>query len=114
MQVGIGRLVLRLRHCHSLKDKRSVVHSLVQKLRNGGWSVVEYETQENLKLAQIGMAFVSVNASDLAERFYQADRLLLGDFEVVSFDKETLDGLEAESDEDAVDPENILDERDPD
>lgn len=117
MHVGIGQLVLRLRHCRSLKDKRSVVQGLVQKLRNGGWSVVEWGTQDNLKLAQIGMVFAAPTAADLQERFYQVDRLLLGDFEVMSFDKEELNAersLAEAEEEELYDDDNLLDVRDPD
>ncbi len=117
-QIGVGRISLRLRHAHSLKDKRKVMQSLVTKMRNLGCSVTEADYQDSPKIGSIGFAFAGSSASQVEDRFSQVGHLLLGDFEVLSYDKEFL-GYDEEIDEDSdasEDPEdeNILDDKDPD
>ncbi|NBT60055.1 DUF503 family protein, partial [bacterium] len=57
--VGVGRISLFFRQARNLKDKRSVVQSLKQKLRNDGWSVVEVGHQNDFKKAFLGFTYTA-------------------------------------------------------
>jgi uncharacterized protein YlxP (DUF503 family) len=60
MIIGSLRLRLLLRESRSLKDKRQVVQSIKDRLRNNfNVSVAEIEGQENRQLAVLGIAMVS-------------------------------------------------------
>jgi uncharacterized protein YlxP (DUF503 family) len=60
MFIGSLTLQLRLSQCHSLKDKRSIVKSVVAKLRNEfNVSVAEVAEQDRWQTAVIGVACVS-------------------------------------------------------
>jgi uncharacterized protein YlxP (DUF503 family) len=66
MIVGTLRVHLLLREAHSLKDKRQVVKSIKDKLRNSfNASVAEIEAQDNRQLAVLGFAMVSNEAHAL-------------------------------------------------
>jgi uncharacterized protein YlxP (DUF503 family) len=59
MIVGTLRVRLYLREARTLKDKRQVVHSIKDRLRNEfNVSVAEVEALENCKLVVLGMAMV--------------------------------------------------------
>ena len=63
MIVGTLRVRLLLRQARSLKDKRQVVKSVKDRLRNHfNVSVAEIEAQDNRQLAVLGMAMVSNEA----------------------------------------------------
>jgi uncharacterized protein YlxP (DUF503 family) len=81
-------LTLRLLDAHSLKDKRAVVRSLVERLRRHlDLSAAEVGLQDDRRSAQIGFAVVSGSPSvarglaDDALRF--AERELIGRVEIV-------------------------------
>ena len=60
MIVGTLRVRLLLRQARSLKDKRQVVKSIKDRLRNYfNVSVAEIEAQDNRQLAVLGIAMVS-------------------------------------------------------
>ena len=60
MIVGTLRVRLLLREARSLKDKRQVVKSVKDRLRNHfNVSVAEIEAQDNRQLAVLGIAMVS-------------------------------------------------------
>ena len=64
MIVGSLRVRLLLRESRSLKDKRQVVRSIKDRLRNGfNVSVAEVEAQDNRQLAVLGVAMVSNEAA---------------------------------------------------
>ena len=64
MFVAAARVTLRLDASQSLKDKRQVVRSLLQRLRNEfSVSAAEVATQEKRQLATLGLAYVSGDAS---------------------------------------------------
>jgi len=66
MIVGTLRVRLLLRQARSLKDKRQVVKSIKDRLRNGfNVSVAEVEEQDNRQLAVLGIAMVSNEAHHL-------------------------------------------------
>lgn len=59
MVIGSLRVRLLLRESRSLKDKRQVVRSIKDRLRNDfGVSVAEVEAQDNRQLAVLGFALV--------------------------------------------------------
>lgn len=63
MIVGTLRVRLLLRESRSLKDKRQVVRSIKDRLRNSfNVSVAEVEEQDHLQLAVLGIALVSNEA----------------------------------------------------
>jgi len=66
MIVGTLRVRLLLREARTLKDKRQVVKSIKDRLRNGfNVSVAEIEEQDNRQLAVLGIAMVSNEAHHL-------------------------------------------------
>jgi uncharacterized protein YlxP (DUF503 family) len=66
MIVGTLRVRLLLRESRSLKDKRQVVKSIKDRLRNGfNVSVAEIEEQDNRQVAVLGIAMVSNEAHHL-------------------------------------------------
>jgi len=68
MKVAVSRLTLRLHDNRSLKGKRQVVRSLIDRLRHRfEASVAEVGDQDRLKSALIGIAVVSEGARHAAE-----------------------------------------------
>jgi uncharacterized protein len=60
MHVGVCRLTLRLAESHSLKEKRQVVRSVVERLRRQyNAAVAEVESQDSWQTAVVGIAVVS-------------------------------------------------------
>ena len=63
MIVGTLRVRLLIREARTLKDKRQVVKSIKDRLRNEfNVSVAEVEAQDNRQLAVLGLAMVSNEA----------------------------------------------------
>ena len=63
MQVGVCRLTLHIGSSHSLKEKRQVVRSLVERLRRQyNVAVAEVEEQDAWQTAVLGLAVVSNQA----------------------------------------------------
>ena len=59
MVVGLGIVTLRLHECRSLKEKRSVVKSVIGHVRNQfNASVAEIDDNDIYQRAQIGVALV--------------------------------------------------------
>jgi hypothetical protein len=57
MVVGTGRMTFRLHDCRSLKAKRSIVKSMIHKIRNNfNASVAEVGANDSYYRAQIGFA----------------------------------------------------------
>ena len=60
MIVGTLRVRLLIREARTLKDKRQVIQSIKDKLRQGfNVSVAEVEAQDNRQVAVLGLAMVS-------------------------------------------------------
>jgi len=89
--VGVGRISLFFRQARNLKDKRSVVQSLKQKLRNDGWSVVEVGHQNDFKKAFLGFTYTASSSQALEQAFSKLSPLFLGNFEIVRKSKEILE-----------------------
>jgi len=72
MIVGSLRVRLLVRESRSLKDKRQVVRSIKDRLRNHfNVSVAEVEAQDHRQLAILGVAMVSNKAEHLRTVFAQ-------------------------------------------
>jgi uncharacterized protein YlxP (DUF503 family) len=70
MIVGSLRVRLLVRESRSLKDKRQVVRSIKDRLRNGfNVSIAEVEAQEHRQLVILGMAMVSNEAQHIRTVF---------------------------------------------
>src|SRR5438128_11891081 len=70
MIIGSLRVRLLLREARSLKDKRQVVKSIKDRLRNGfNVSVAEVEALDNRQLAVLGLAMVSNEAHHVKTTF---------------------------------------------
>lgn len=62
MTVGVARVIFMLHEVHSLKDKRRIVKSLVEKSQNRfGVSVAEVADQDSHHRAVIGIAVIGNN-----------------------------------------------------
>lgn len=59
MVIGLGRVTLRLRECHSLKEKRKIVKSMIGQIRSRfNASVAEVGANDVHQRAEIGVAVV--------------------------------------------------------
>ena len=59
MVIGFGAITLRLHDCRSLKEKRGIIKSTIQRLRNGfNASIAEVQYNDSLTRAEIGFALV--------------------------------------------------------
>jgi uncharacterized protein YlxP (DUF503 family) len=81
MVVGVCKLTLRVRGSASLKDKRQVVLSLSQRLRNKfNVAVAEVDTNDRWQIATLGITCVSNEAGhareqlDAVVRFIESSR----------------------------------------
>ena len=64
MVVGTGLITLRLHECRSLKSKRKVVKSMINRLRNNfNVSVAEVGSNDIYQKAEIGFSLIGNNAA---------------------------------------------------
>ncbi|MCR4420118.1 MAG: DUF503 domain-containing protein [Clostridia bacterium] len=81
--MGVCVLELRLPHADSLKDKRRVIKSLRDRVRNRyNVSVAEVDHQDHHKLATLGLAMVCGEAEPIQRVFDEIVRTLDGQVEV--------------------------------
>lgn len=66
-----------------------MVRSLIQKLKNRGFSATESGDWDEVKFGTIGMSFVGSTASQVESEKYKVRELLIGDFQVL-FHKEEM------------------------
>jgi len=92
MSVGVCRLKIHIPGSRSLKDKRSVVKSLIARLRQQfNLSVAEVDDHDLWQMATIGMACVSQHNNRVDEVISAAISLIERDFptiEIVEKEKE--------------------------
>jgi hypothetical protein len=84
MVVGFGKITLRLHDCRSLKGKRKVVKSMINKLQNNfNASVAEVGSNDIHQRAEIGFALAGNSRSMLNSKidkiFNLADELRLAE-----------------------------------
>lgn len=89
--VAVGHLSFLTRHARSLKDKRHITQSLTQKLRNRGFSVTESGFQEEPKRGGLGYVTVGSSMAQVTKALDDAERLFVGDFEVLEMKREIFD-----------------------
>ena len=94
MHVGVARLTLFIADNDSLKGKRTVVRSVVQRVRNRfNAAVAEVDTQDSWTVATLGVTCVSGDARHADEmltkilRFIEEERL---DAEVEEVEREII------------------------
>ena len=84
MSVGVCRLKIHIPGSRSLKDKRSVVKSLIARLRKQfNLSVAEVDDHELWQMATIGMACVSQHNNRVDEVISAAISLIERDFPTI-------------------------------
>jgi uncharacterized protein YlxP (DUF503 family) len=77
MIVGSLRVRLLLRESRSLKDKRQVVKSIKDRIRNRfNVSVAEVDALENRQLVVLGMAMVSTGSAHIRSTLDEITRIL--------------------------------------
>ncbi len=84
MVVGIGLITFRLNDCHSLKEKRRVVKTIIARLRNHfNASVAEVDANDVHQRAVVGVALVgndkAVVNSKIDKMFNLAEELGLAE-----------------------------------
>lgn len=89
MQVLGLDLRLRLNEAQSLKEKRSVIRPIIDRLGNLGVSVSEVGYNDSVKDARIGVAVVSSSPRQATEVMDEAERIVwsLPEFEVVTAER---------------------------
>jgi uncharacterized protein YlxP (DUF503 family) len=93
MVVGIGIITLRLHESHSLKAKRSVVKSIIQKIRNNfNASVAEVGSNDIHQKAEIGIAMAGSDRQVMNAKLDKVLNLVddLGLAEIVETDIEII------------------------
>ena len=66
MHVGSLKVRLRVREARSLKDKRQVVKSIIDRMRNGfNVAVAEVEARDHHQMVVLGIAAVGAEAVDV-------------------------------------------------
>jgi hypothetical protein len=92
MSVGVCRLKIHIPGSRSLKDKRSVVKSLIARLRKQfNLSVAEVDDHELWQIATIGLACVS-NHNDRVDEVLSAAISLIGrDFPTIEIVEKEID-----------------------
>lgn len=97
MIVGVARITLELPATHSLKEKRSVVKSLLARLQNRfNVSVAEVEAQDTWGIAVIGITCTSTASRHADEMLASALRFVEqngADYYVSDVQTETLSAL---------------------
>jgi uncharacterized protein YlxP (DUF503 family) len=79
MIVGTLHVRLLIREARTLKDKRQVIKSIKDRLRNGfNVSIAEVAAQDNRQLAELGLAMVSNEAHPIKVALGQVVEALRG------------------------------------
>jgi uncharacterized protein YlxP (DUF503 family) len=82
VHVAISQVHLIIRHARSLKDKRQVVSSIIQRLRNDGFSATECGSAEDPKQSYIGFSFAGKDRAFVEQKQQESRQYFLGDFQV--------------------------------
>ncbi len=92
MSVGVCRLKIHIPGSRSLKDKRSVVKSLIARLRKQfNLSVAEVDDHDLWQMATIGMACVSQHNNRVDEVISAAISLIERDFPTIEIVEKEID-----------------------
>tara|TARA_B100000949_G_C14073383_1_gene362741 strand:- start:33 stop:326 length:294 start_codon:yes stop_codon:yes gene_type:complete len=97
MNVGVGKLTLRLPENQSLKGKRRVISSLCSRVRNKfNVSIAEVEHQDSWQLATLGITCASNDfrhADDVLSEVGSFIERSREDIEIVAHERETISGF---------------------
>jgi uncharacterized protein YlxP (DUF503 family) len=95
MKVAVSRLTLRLHDNRSLKGKRHVVRSLIDRIRHRfEASVAEVGDQDSLKTGLIGIAVVSEgtrHASEIMDSIVKYAESQMFEADIVDIEREVID-----------------------
>ncbi len=105
LSVGVGQITLLLRQAQSLREKRNVVQSLTQKLKNRGFSITECGYRDEPKRIVLGFAYAADTPHAVEVAFDNVLPYFLGDFEIVEKKREIVDFFDGET----LDIEQALD-----
>lgn len=83
--VGISEVHLIFRQSRSLKDKRQILSSLIQKLRNEGFSASETDLMDDPKQGVIGFSYTGRDVGFVESKQLSTRDIFLGDFQVGRF-----------------------------
>ncbi|HTI14450.1 MAG TPA: DUF503 domain-containing protein [Dictyobacter sp.] len=90
MVIGAGEITLHLPDCHSLKEKRQIIKSIMARVRNQfDIAIAEVDENDRWQIAKLGISCVSNDSHHAAEilqhirRYIEATRpdLVMSDFE---------------------------------
>ena len=77
MRVGVSQITLRLPACHSLKEKRQVLQSLMARVRNQfRVAIAEVDEQDNWHTAMLGVSCVSNSSQHIESILAQVQRYI--------------------------------------
>ena len=78
MIVGICQITLHLPECHSLKDKRQIIKSVMARVRNHfEVAIAEVEDQDLWQIAKIGVSCVSNSSQHVEEVLSHIQRYIV-------------------------------------
>jgi uncharacterized protein YlxP (DUF503 family) len=80
-----------MRHARTLKDKRNILKSLEQRLKNLGFSVTELAHLDTPKQASLGFVYVGRQQGHVERVLDDGLQLFVGDFEVADVDRDVFD-----------------------
>lgn len=68
MIVGVNEITLYLPTCHSLKDKRQIIQSVMARVRQRfGVAIAEVDEQDRWQIARLGVSYVSNSSQHVDE-----------------------------------------------
>ena len=89
--VGVGQVSIHMRHARGLKEKRNVLKSLKQRLKNRGFSVSETGFHDDPKTGSLGFSYCGNDHAQVEAQLDEALGLFFGDYELTSKDKDVFD-----------------------
>jgi uncharacterized protein len=77
MFVGVSQITLHLPGCHSLKDKRQIIKSIMARVRHQfEVAIAEVEDQDRWQIAKLGVACISNNGQHVDEILGRVQRYI--------------------------------------
>lgn len=89
--VGVAHVSLLFRQARTLKDKRQIIKSLTQKLRNLGFSVTEAGFSDEPRRGSVGFSYVASHPTLLNKAMDDGLKLFVGNFEVLQTKRDVFD-----------------------
>ena len=77
MKVGVSQITLHLPGCHSLKEKRQVIKSIMARVRQQfEVAIAEVDEQDHWQIAKLGVSCVSNNSQHIDEILGHVQRFI--------------------------------------